>query len=334
MEQESNRDLRWMVGSAPLFRGADATVEAPIVPIIWPDRRWFCAQLRELDRQLALEPEPVPTRFQDRLGGYAEQLVAQWLHKAPGLELIAANIPIRDASRRTLGEIDMLVQTASGLEHWEIALKFYLRRDGANRGLLEVAGQRWPYWFGVDPRDRLDLKYRRLCEHQLRLLRFQQTRDWLAARGLQVRAARAIVKGRLFTRLSQTSGEVPLEAVLRGEPTRPALPMVLAPDHETGWWMSVDEFAASCATSSGDLRFVELHGRAWLAPISTPQEGVEAAAIVARVNGEVRPFALHVAHIAAPEHADRGVEVSRGFIVNNVWLRQTESIVTGLEPTR
>ena len=85
MEQETNRDLRWLIGSAPLFRGGEMPPsEAPIVPTIWPDRSWYREQLRELDCQTrARASEPVMTRFQNRLGRYAEQLVEQWLQQGP-----------------------------------------------------------------------------------------------------------------------------------------------------------------------------------------------------------------------------------------------------------
>ena len=58
----------------------------------------------------ALEQDPAPLTHWlaqqpcQRLGHYAERLLAFWFRLAPHIELVAANLPVRDAAGRTIGE--------------------------------------------------------------------------------------------------------------------------------------------------------------------------------------------------------------------------------------
>lgn len=60
-----------------------------------------------------------------RLGRYYERLWQFAVTHAPGVELVAANLPIR-VGGHTLGELDMLLRDRDGVHHLELAIKLYL----------------------------------------------------------------------------------------------------------------------------------------------------------------------------------------------------------------
>lgn len=127
-----------------------------------------------------------------RLGHYFEALYACLLTEVLGWQVLARNLPVRTAGR-TLGELDFLVRNpmTGQVEHHEIAVKFYLGHPGVDGGP--------DLWYGPDARDRLDLKTRRLLEHQSRLAEQEATRAVLAAMGLPVPdCARVLMPGYLF----------------------------------------------------------------------------------------------------------------------------------------
>ncbi|CAM5307721.1 hypothetical protein SSTU70S_03703 [Stutzerimonas stutzeri] len=96
-----------------------------------------------------------------RLGLYYERLWQFVLCQVPDVELLAANLPIRQAGH-TLGELDLLLRAAEGVHHLELAVKFYL-------GLDQTEGHRHDHWFGPGSLDRLDLKLAHLRKHRLPL---------------------------------------------------------------------------------------------------------------------------------------------------------------------
>jgi hypothetical protein len=72
-----------------------------------------------------------------RLGLYYERLWQFAMQHAPGIELIAANMPIRREGH-TLGELDMLLRDRDGVHHLELAIKLYLgpqNGDGHDRAM-------------------------------------------------------------------------------------------------------------------------------------------------------------------------------------------------------
>ncbi|EKF72847.1 hypothetical protein A11A3_16662 [Alcanivorax hongdengensis A-11-3] len=156
-----------------------------------------------LDRaQALLDGQPQPRR----LGQHFEQLVHALIHASDRLELVAPNLIIRDG-RQTLGELDLLVRDRESgeLQHWELALKFFLGAHGQ--------------WLGPNHRDTLVRKQRHLFEQQLPRASLPAVRALLAQQGLQVTSTALLTRGRLF----------------HGETDTP-LPPGSNPAHERGWW--------------------------------------------------------------------------------------------------
>ena len=132
-----------------------------------------------------------------RVGHYFESLVGHWLQQLPGWTLIACNAPVR-LQKQTLGAYDFIVRNAEGeVEHWEVAVKFYLRRDAA----LE-----WRSWVGPNQRDRLDKKVNRMRDHQLVLSRREVGLQALQELGVtEIHHRNALLKGCFFTEWGSSS---------------------------------------------------------------------------------------------------------------------------------
>ncbi len=125
-----------------------------------------------------------PYHLSNRLGFYYQWLWKQVIEQSDQYELIAEELQI-NSKGRTVGAIDFIVrdQTNQQLEHWEVAIKFYLYYQGE--------------WLGPNNNDRLDLKIGKMLNHQLKMTTFedfkQQFSDFDAIK------PKMIVQGRLYT---------------------------------------------------------------------------------------------------------------------------------------
>ena len=72
-------------------------------------------------------------------------------------QVVAEEIQLNDHTGRTIGAVDLMLQnTESGqLEHWEVAIKFYLLHQGV--------------WYGPNAHDQLHKKLDRMLSHQLKM---------------------------------------------------------------------------------------------------------------------------------------------------------------------
>ncbi|GGN32868.1 MULTISPECIES: DUF1853 family protein [Marinomonas] len=121
-------------------------------------------------RLLALDQVPAPlinalaeckSHF---LGSYFESLFSFAIEHLSCLTVIREHFQIT-GSGKTLGEVDMLVETPDGALHqFEIAVKFYLERPDL-----------FPHdWIGPNKNDSLLKKVTRAREHQLQILQMQE----------------------------------------------------------------------------------------------------------------------------------------------------------------
>ncbi|MGI4860226.1 MAG: DUF1853 family protein [Janthinobacterium lividum] len=349
------RDLCWLMRSPALLSPSlfGDRLAAPVAAgCFGPDAP---AGLQRLLARLDADPAPLLDALgatpERRLGRYAERLLAVWLRQMPDVDVVALGLPIRDAGR-TLGECDALFRTAQGgRQHWEMAVKFYLRIDDVLAETPDLpAAPAWPAaidaadpfagcdaYVGAGLADRLDWKLRRLVEHQMRL----SERAELVALGGGAWQARMLVKGRLFHPLARwrdgpagepgdAMGDVRRDGTRREKDTAPAL----APDHLRGWWATYDEWCAASARSAS--RWTPLARLEWLAPLPVASPLVTArarpasgfanwlAAYFAQPPDAAQPRTGQPIQVAALGHdAGAGVdafsETSRGFIVPNDW---------------
>ena len=168
------RDLAWVILAPPMLGETPWPQRHPLSASDWVHQPQqladFLLQLdqdsHKLDHWLALGA----TR---RLGLYYERLWQFAVHHAPGVEMIAANLPIR-LGGHTLGELDMLLRDAEGVHHVELAIKLYL---GPQNGDGSDPAQ----WLGPGCHDRLDRKLAHLSQHQLPISARPESRETLAA---------------------------------------------------------------------------------------------------------------------------------------------------------
>lgn len=222
--------------------------------------------------------EASPSR---RLGVYFEDLWAFAFSHHPHYELLARNLPLR-AEGRTLGELDFVVRhlPSGSIEHWEVAVKFYLQLDG--------------YWIGPGLRDRLDSKLARMCGHQLPVAYGATAQSLLRDMNIHIDRQRTLMPGRLFRRLGQP------------EPAPPPVD----PHSCRYWWATREEFQHHF--QDRPWHWLPLPKRAWLAECKSAQ-GLSCAELCEQLAREEPRRPLCVAGLAGSE------ELSRGFIVPEGW---------------
>ncbi|MEM7364165.1 MAG: DUF1853 family protein [Pseudomonadota bacterium] len=284
------RDLDWCLQIPPLMAKGHLVGDAPpqsSVDIIWPTSDWFGA----LTPSHAEPPSPPdPHRF--RLGLHFEALIQHWLAGSDRYDLIKHNWQVIEA-KQTIGEFDLIISDRldGAIEHWELAVKFYLGTD-------DLAFDKW---YGPNTNDRFDLKFDRLCRHQLTLATQPAPTRKLTEANITVDRVRSFMKGRLF---------YPRHQWERHEISR-----LFHPDHPTGWWLAVEDLPH---TFGPDSRFVYLPKGLWLSPL-TPGD-IEAPLSTAEVRDMVTaPHAQQATHFAEVTHDG---EISRGFVVSSTWLER------------
>jgi hypothetical protein len=178
------KDLAWLVEGHYIERDFD-------LKPYW--REDVDARLLALD----LEPEPLLSAFQacksHFLGSYFETLFSFAIAHLSHLTLCLQHFQI-ESDGKTLGEVDMLVETPDGqLHQFEIAIKFYLQRPDL-----------FPHdWIGPNKNDSLLKKVTRAREHQLGILRTKEGEAAIAelANG-RVPQASLLIFGRLYLALN------------------------------------------------------------------------------------------------------------------------------------
>jgi uncharacterized protein len=150
-------------------------------------------------RLLALDQAPTPlvnalaeckSHF---LGSYFESLFSFAITHLSCLKIVREHFQIIGAGK-TLGEVDMLVETPDGeLHQFEIAIKFYLERPDL-----------FPHhWIGPNKNDSLLKKVTKAREHQLLILQTKEGLSVIAdlAKG-RVPQASLLIFGRLYLALN------------------------------------------------------------------------------------------------------------------------------------
>jgi len=308
LQDPAVRDLAWVIGSPGLVDAGYPPYANHVI-----DDAWCAEQLKNSTEWLvALDKNPAdlhqfiaarPTR---RLGHYFETLIAYWLNHQPDIEIIAANLQVRDASR-TVGEYDLLLRTVRSVCHWEVAIKFYLQTKMP--ATLHT-------FLGPGGHDRLDLKLARIFQHQLRL---SDTESGLAAlpNGVILDKTLAFIKGYLFYPVSFFSANYC--AAMQGNISS-SVTAGVSVQHLAGWWIRHAETPLpQHAANSG---WIILPRMRWLSPAKLSAETAvqtygEMCLTLAQ-HFQVSDEALLLAELNR-DRLNSWHEITRGFVVHEKW---------------
>ena len=248
------RDLAWALLSQPLLSDAPAPQRHPLTASRWasnPDE--LADWLRLLDIKPAVLDTWLEQRSNRRLGLYYERLWQFALSQAPDIDLLKANLPIRQDGQ-TLGELDLIFRDAAGVHHLELAVKFYLGLEHGDRS-------RHDHWLGPGGHDRLDIKLQRTCGHQLQLSSSPFARNILSELTSAEIHSAFWLGGYLFQHWRE------------GE----ASPAGANPKHLRGHWLRRQDWSAYNSQPSPNhapARWQPLARSAWLAPARLPTAAV------------------------------------------------------------
>lgn len=317
---QRTRDLAWCSLSPPLLSHLPDEYRADAARLArWPAgvraawEAWLAqadpATLPETIAELSGHPDPTGSRSL-RLGRHAERLLHFALQHAPGMDLLAANVPIRRANGhgiQTLGELDVVWHDPATAEtvHWEMAAKFYLMVD-------DMADRR--AFVGPNLVDRLGDKLDHIVRRQLPLGRTAEARAVVAH---PVDRSEVYLLGWLFYR----DGVLPAGLDVLG----------IAPDHQHGWWSTLDAWSARAAErEQHGVRWCRLARVDWLSGARMSGASTESVASLSDLLAErfadpdqvwrrEAPVMICELEPAGGGEADVWVERSRGFVVPPGW---------------
>lgn len=301
LRQPAVRDLAWTLLSPPLLVQTPWPQRHPLSASGWSQRPGALADwLLSLDADSRALQHWLSQSSVRRLGLYYERLWQFALHAAPGVEVLAANLPIRQQGH-TLGELDMLLRDEQGVHHLELAIKLYL-------GPQQASGADPAHWLGPGSHDRLDIKLDHLGRHQLPLSARDEARSALAELDIQQAQAALWLGGYLFYPWNQVC----------------AAPQGGNPQHLSGRWLHRRDWPQFAALQDAG-HWQPLPRQAWLASARIEPQELWTSEQFAQWLAALAPGANAQLLVRVEEENAIWRERERVFLVNDDWPLQTAS---------
>jgi hypothetical protein len=296
LQQPAVRDLAWTLIAPPLLLDAQWLQRHPLAGSHWAQEPTTLADwLRQLDADASTLEAWLARSSNRRLGLYSEKLWQFAINNASGVQLLAANLAIRQAAN-TLGEMDLLSRDSDGDHHTELACKFFL-------GPEHACASEPLNWLGPSGQDRLGLKLAHLRQRQLTLSSRPEAQAALSNLHIQAVQAELWLGGYLFYPW----------------PSGCAMPSGAHPQHLRGHWLyrrQWPEFAGQ--HHSG--RWQILPRSRWLAPArAEPASSLSLAQLTEQLQASSQtPSPQLVVQLTLRADGDWH-EVQRLFVVSDEW---------------
>lgn len=247
--------------------------------------------LKEINIQActSVESSALPESRQRRLGYYYEDLFNSVLERAAYITDIKRNIQVKDTNR-TVGEFDFIVQTQQGNTiHIECAVKFYLCTGN---------GSQLSHFEGPNRKDRLDLKWDKLLNKQIRLSETEAGRATTQTLNIQPTQTAVLIQGYLFYPFGQ-----------------PAITLHVSinPGHRQGWWARNEHRAK---IFDNRLRYQILNKPFWLSRPDIPEtELLTCDQLNKAIERQSHPHLI----VRLTRKDGDWCELDRGFVVQSGW---------------
>jgi hypothetical protein len=212
LSEQLFRDLQWLIESPMLINKIglpfDSNVASPSIIDSMYELVDGVKNRKKIEQQLAYHRETLALHFNGipfkRLGLYSEWLLNYWATHTQEIALLDTGVQVRDSiTGRTLGELDFLLKSPDNLIHLELAVKYYL---------VTGDGSELKFYYGPNPRDRMDRKWHKMVYKQTqwlqsddRLERYHFETDLSEELLGQYWKNLLLMKGKIFLHWNQTS---------------------------------------------------------------------------------------------------------------------------------
>ena len=218
------------------------------------------------------EAPPSPQSYK-RLGLYFEALLKfyftqGWHEGVSPYQLIANNIQVHK-NGKTIGEFDFILRGPDNrIIHLEAAIKFYLF-DSSNNVEQLTEREKWRFCIGPNAKDRLDLKFIRMLEHQLCLSQHPAAIKVLKDFKVTPEAVEPcyLMAGQLFLPnevkyLKQHSRQTTQESLPSAQPS--PLPQSINVEAIRGYWLNKTDAIAQLQDNNKNTLWYPLSKTQWM----------------------------------------------------------------------